>query len=225
MPLAAATMAALIGAGSSLAGGMIGAGAKRRADKFNADRQDNQLQRMVKDAAAAGIHPVAAIGAGANYGSATASSYSPMGDAVAEGGRQVSGLIMQNQELQNQSLSLDIERKRLELDAEAMALADAQSRSMIQAMRQGGTDRAAPSTSPDGRTYTTALGTQMRLDESLTDQQQWEDRYGGIVGEAMGLGNFIRDTIRNMFSSPSTAPLEITVGNRPGDAARIGTNL
>lgn len=82
----------LISAGSQLAGGVIQGGANKKEGKRAWRRtktlNQNQIQWRVKDAKAAGIHPLAALGM-SPIGNAVPSTGSVMGDAVANAGSAV----------------------------------------------------------------------------------------------------------------------------------------
>lgn len=192
---------AIIGALSSVAGGAITALVRRRAEARNAERQDNQLQRMAADARVAGIHPVAALGTSANYGSPIFDGQSPFGDAVGEAGARVAesltrrrerseDLAIENQRLQNEALQLDIQGRSL-------ALAEAQSRTFLRqiggALRAPSSDIIVSPPSADGSTAIQGPIGGPVVYAPTSSAQAAEDRYGGILGEFYGLGNFIRD--------------------------------
>lgn len=208
-------VASLIGKG---VGGLFQAGAQRRAqaatieearraERVSFEREDSQLQRMMEDAKKAGIHPVAALGASGSHGQASAVSpsfeaSSPIGDAIADGGAMISDMLMQREEIQ-------LQREHLALQREQFELAEAQSRSLIQAIRRGATDRAEP-VFPISDARTTGIGPVVNTGpfgiswgtpDNRTPQQVIEDQYGGIVGELYGATRAIEDMFRNLFSA------------------------
>lgn len=79
------------------------------------------IQDRVKDAIAAGVHPLFALGANAGYGSAPMSvggdfqtPFKEMGQAVTKAADPMTDLLLQNQRLQNALLSADFERKQMD---------------------------------------------------------------------------------------------------------------
>lgn len=83
---------ALIGAGASLAGGGLASASNKKEGKRQWRRtkvlNQNQIQWRVKDAQAAGIHPLAALGM-SPIGNAMSSTGSVMGDALQNAGSQI----------------------------------------------------------------------------------------------------------------------------------------
>lgn len=82
----------LISSGSSLLGGLLGRSSARSQNRANEALQREFAQHgirwKVEDAKAAGLHPLAAIGAqGASYSPATV--VDPMGDALAQAGQSI----------------------------------------------------------------------------------------------------------------------------------------
>lgn len=133
-------LGALIGAGASLLGGWMGQkSAKEQQEKNIALQKEfaqSGIQWKVADAKAAGIHPLAALGAQTHsYSPVTIGD--PMGQAVANAGQDISrainagssasgqarqyaaavqGLDLQNRELQNQLLASQIARMRQQMN-------------------------------------------------------------------------------------------------------------
>lgn len=107
-------------------------------------REDNQLQRMVADATAAGISPVAALGASGAY-SQTA-NYQPetSGDLIGAGLADVFG---ERAELENALLEAQVDATRAEAAASVM---EARSRSATGAVRAAVQDVASDSIFADG---------------------------------------------------------------------------
>lgn len=91
--------------GGNLIGSVIGAIQNRRFMNESYEREDTQLQRMVADAQAAGISPVAALGASGAY--SQTSNYSPetSGDKI---GAAVDQMFNERADLENRLLEAQI---------------------------------------------------------------------------------------------------------------------
>lgn len=85
---------ALIAAGASLAGGLLGSSNQKKADKRNADLQrefaQNSIQWKTEDARKAGIHPLFALGAPTYTPSGTYGSDTALPSAIASAGQDIS---------------------------------------------------------------------------------------------------------------------------------------
>lgn len=181
-------IAAGIGAAASLIGGAMNARAQARENEINRARQDNQLQRMMADAGAAGIHPVAAMGlTGGSYGSPVDSGPTGFGSAVSGAGGRISDVMLAQQDFQVSAQQLELERMRLENDMRITQLAEAQSRSMLFGARQAFGD------GPElGGFGSTGL-----LSKEEIPAQPATDDFGDVIGDIFfGLPNFIRAVFR-----------------------------
>lgn len=109
---------ALIGAGASLLGGLFGSSAKKREMQMQKDFAQQGIRWKVKDAQAAGIHPLAALGA-------QTASYTPVGlgepmqQAMEGVGQNISRAVQSKQTAPERALmlegaQLDLEHKRLQ---------------------------------------------------------------------------------------------------------------
>lgn len=194
--------------GSIIAGGaqVAGAAADRKYNERMTreawGREDTQLQRLMKDASAAGIHPVAALGAAANYGSTQPMQPSGLGDAVGNAALRISETVARRQErLQD----LELERSRLaneklfyESQIRAQQLAEAQSRSFMSAAVSG--LRAPSSAIVDAPTEAVLGGNAFEIGAAgpYTPAQVAEDAYGEVGDLAFGAWNFFRDLGTNV---------------------------
>lgn len=112
----------VVSGGGALIGFGLNAHNQERINNKNADLQrefaQNSIQWRVKDAEAAGIHPLAALGAG---GYQAAPSYAGADNGLAEVGQKLSqglkDLFDERSRLENESLALDNEKKKKELAA------------------------------------------------------------------------------------------------------------
>ncbi|MEM2002536.1 MAG: hypothetical protein QXT77_07835, partial [Candidatus Methanomethylicaceae archaeon] len=109
---------ALIGAAGSLLGGLFGSSAKKQEVAYQREFAQHGVRWRVADAQAAGIHPLAALGA-------NLPSYQPvgLGDDLARGfsdaGQSLARAMQAKQSaperaMARESMRLDLERKRLE---------------------------------------------------------------------------------------------------------------
>lgn len=111
----------LIGAGASLAGGLLGAkeGKKLRKQELAAQKEFAQhgVRWRVEDAKAAGLHPLYALGAQLPSFTPTYTSGASLGSSLAEAGQTVGRAVSSLQtsaEREAQALQLDVLRKQLE---------------------------------------------------------------------------------------------------------------
>lgn len=122
LPLVAA---ALIGAGSSLFGGMLGKkdAKQQRQQEYQAQKEFAQhgVRWRVEDAKAAGLHPLYALGAQTPTYSPSFQTGSPMGQAVADAGQHISRSVAATQtaqEREQNALGLELLRSQIgETDA------------------------------------------------------------------------------------------------------------
>lgn len=119
----------LIAGGASLLGGLFGGRSQSRADQSNAALQrefaQKSIQWRVDDAKAAGIHPLAALGAsttsaapsyvGANPASGLSRAGSRVGQAIAGQGQNTANI-------ENTKASTDLIRQQILASRQAMAL-------------------------------------------------------------------------------------------------------
>lgn len=136
-----------------------------------------KIQTTVKDARAAGIHPLAALGS--PVAGSWASPVAPYsGDAIGEGLSRIGGAIDKGMGSELEKLQLEAERARIRnLDANTAAtLADATSRTTLANARRSGQslDTADVATTTDRRSA--MLG----ADPSWPDAQVYENRYGEL---------------------------------------------
>lgn len=119
----------LSGGGGNLIGGVLNMVQNRRFMNESYEREDTQLQRMVEDARAAGISPVAALGASGAYSATANVKPETSGDLIGAGLADVFG---ERAELENDLLRAQIGER----NASAAALAaEARSRSLMGAAR------------------------------------------------------------------------------------------
>lgn len=218
---------ALIGAAGSLAGGLLGMKSQEKANKQaqeNALRQEalqkefaqSGIQWKVKDAEAAGIHPLYALGANTvsysptSVGS-TATDFGFLGDAGQNIGRAIqsqmpgekrlAALQLTAANLQNEGLQLDNDLKRTQLVSAARLAGQPGTGPGIPSLF--GTDDGNPLLMHDARRpqYTTnlrAFGKDYEPSPSISDAQSYEDRYGEMSDYIMGPAAAIADWYHNI---------------------------
>lgn len=196
----------------------------RRA-ALDAQIQSTQLQRMAKDAAAAGIHPLAALG-GASYapiGSSPVSqgSQAPQSGSSGvpnsvgtRGGGNAAGSAILNaarelSRLPQAKADADFRRSQTRLnDAEASVI-EAQLKTFENDVRhsnQSGRPRLSNAGNPEAvrevRPSATPPGNRAKrdIDPRLADASAYEDRYGEYAGGVLGATNFLIDKRFEAFS-------------------------
>lgn len=208
-------LGALIGAASSIAGGLLGNKAQEKANKqaeANALRQEalqkefaqSGIQWKVKDAEAAGVHPLFALGANTTSYQPTsvgggAADFSFLGDAGQNIGRAIdatrstpaSAMALQLGKIQLEGAQLDNDLKRTQLMSalrvngigahpplpganDVYPLPGQSGSGIISSVPPGHDTRAPQYTSPD-----LALeGRAWKRAPGTSDAQTWEDVYG-----------------------------------------------
>lgn len=193
---------AAIGAIGNIAGGLIGSSkAKKEAAKARdwQERMDNtQVQRRVSDAKSAGIHPLAALGMTQSYSSPVGlGGGSALGDGIAAAASGVGNAVSNRGSekradqastwqglLANEELNLMNTRREF-IEEQIKASKQARLQSLANTMQDNEVLKKN-----FGETWKTGPG---------SSQQEWEDQYGGIVGEMYGLTRWLQDFTRNTF--------------------------
>jgi len=117
-----------------------------RARKQAYGREDSRIQRLVKDARAAGIHPLAALGSPVSSSPVTPIGSTVTGDAIGDFYQRRQAKDQLQLAKENAAADRDLKREMLnqeKLKTSAM-IADAQSRTEIMRARQAGTQGPVP---------------------------------------------------------------------------------
>lgn len=132
-------LGSLVGAGSSLIGGLLGNSQEKEALQWQKTYAKHRVEMTVKDAERAGIHPLAALGSSA-AGSMVSPPYTgnSLGDGVARAGQILADQLSTGRATR-ELMSSEAERNR----AETAMLNDATSRSQIAKARAGAIDAPA----------------------------------------------------------------------------------
>lgn len=200
---------AVISAGSQLAGGLIGAKQQKKSMKMQLRAQKEFAQQGVRwrvaDARAAGISPLAALGAATHSPSFTYTG-DTMGDAIAGAGKAVAAGIQAKEAADmarqsHQAALMEAGSRMRANNAEAyrnVKAGDVAAQQHIMStvkrvVQRLGSDRAAAA----GVSHKDAIGKQKpittpfgpwRTDPRFSETQEVEDRYGDIIGGLFGLG-------------------------------------
>lgn len=219
------TGAALINTGGALIGGALGSRGSTTAQRgqerlfFSINRRDqiNALQKgirwRVRDAKAAGVHPLAALGA--QLGQYTpihggsGGGFGATGDVAADAVRFAAAQIAE------MVANLDESKSRTRLNnAQADLLAAQAAASTIARAVSPGTPRPTPQ-SPPGHdvvnpqfTPTISPGFSIRTNPNFSDAQSYEDRYGEVGGSIMGLMNIPADVLYEAAQRKADADYE-----------------
>lgn len=171
-------LAAAITAGGGLVQGLLG--------KPKTVSPAQTIRSTVKGARQAGIHPLAALGASPQY---TTVGGSGLGSSIGDGLTKA-GAILANQKTEEEIAALKSQTDAQQAQAE---LFRAQSRSIIQnATAKGrGAFGGAGYDSLEGTNY--LFGDNLNRKSKTSRAQKWEDDYGNIVGDVMGMLAFLGD--------------------------------
>lgn len=197
---------AIIGAGSALLAGSMGNRSARRAAREQRDQdlylqnrnfreQRNQnthgLRRRVNDARAAGLHPLAALGAQitpftpVHGGGGSVYTGDSMADAVRQAGSIAADSLQQDPESES--------RTRLNNAQSAVLEAQAANRISPGAAPYPGAQDEIHEVVPPQRTGALSVGRPYLTNPHFSDAQTYEDRYGELGGSLLGLFNFPAD--------------------------------
>jgi hypothetical protein len=161
-------------------GGLLGDKATTSANNSNIALQKEMAQKgiqwRVEDAKAAGISPLAALGAQTSSPTIGVMANTSVANAVSKAGQALSDKKIND--LNAQLLESQIKNNNAQ---STMYLAEAQrANSQASNVNQGGA-------------MTMPFGWETWLQGPSVQQQEVEDAYGGVVGEAYGIGRFGQD--------------------------------
>lgn len=212
-------LGSLIGAGSSLLGGLLGASEAKKNRQLQKQAMYNGIQIKVADAEKAGIHPLYALGA---------STFSPtpimsgMPEAVSNAGQDISRAVSAAQDGRERA---SVYSKALQsLQLERGSLENELLRSQIRKLNSAGSPPVSPGPGDgnvidgqgDTRAPVSALGLTVHPKKSESQAQDLENEYGEVADFVGGirlardadpvltraLFNAWEDAKRGRFSSP-----------------------
>lgn len=202
-------LGALIGAGASLLGGVLGRSHQEDLIRAEHQRQDTSIQRRVADAKAAGIHPMFALGANVSSPSVSVGG-DPMASALSSMGQDLSraaragmngGQRAESDELQ--MLALD----RARLGNELLRTQIASINARMQQSQIGPpvpTDTEEPFPVPEKnkseeRPPLMLFGQRWNTSNNTSPMKAWEDQYGdeGPIAWGMPIALLVNDLRRN----------------------------
>lgn len=225
----------IIGAGASLIGGLINSNAAEENAQRNIAMQrefaQNGIRWKVEDAKAAGVHPLAALGANTTSFAPISVGSSSLGSSIAAMGQDVGRAINATSTASERVSATATAAQTLQL--ENMSLQNQLLRSRIATMNQAGGTPPLPEygglpaipqdTKQDPRPPIQIGGEQVSTDPGTTNMQKIEDRYGdeSPVSHALSLGVAYHDLVRN-YGEPATWPKQIMhqLWNRLSNEAR-----
>ena len=201
-----AIIPAAIGAGSSLIGGLIGSNDQEKQSKKDYKRQkefaQNAVRWRVADAEAAGLHPLAALGAStASYsssvgGSPMAAAVEGAGSAIAQGAsaflspvdKAAQSLLLEKGKLENELLAAQIATERARLSPVVGPPGG-----LVNSVAVGGTKPVLePIPGSDGKFRVSLPGYGQRM----------EDHYGDVAGSVPGAIAGLVDVARHFNINP-----------------------
>lgn len=203
--------------GGDLLGGFLGSKNQRkeaqRNRRFQREVLQNQLQWRVADAQAAGLHPLAALGAGWAHGQSVGSVGDPMGNAIADAGRGIANYAQKKYEREAQQAVFDQQRRESEA-----RIAESKSRAnLANAQAYKLTTENEPISLVKSRDYS-ALSSNDKMERINTPDriivlpdgkevirrgptgQQRQDQHGEILGELLTLGDEV-EPFRRLLES------------------------
>lgn len=207
----------LISAGAGLLGGLFGKSSQEKANRQNIEFQKKFAQKGIQwraaDARAAGIHPLAALGANTASFSPSIVGDTSMGSAIGQAGQDL-GRAINSTRTSDQKLSalqtqlLEEQIKGVRLDNGSKAISNTALASSL--VRGSQTGPNFPSV--DGRTNTGMAGQNSNYivggqrivsNPNFSDAQVIEDRHGDVAAAGYGLVTIPADAYATAMKSPN----------------------
>lgn len=200
---------AVIGAGASLIGGLLGRRSTKKANDQNIAMQrefaQNSIRWRVEDAKRAGIHPAFALGAPTMSFAPSSVGDSSMPAALAAMGQDISRAVdvtrTAPERFDAKVQALTLQRMGLENDLLASQIRKINQVGAGPAMAGGAMlidgqgDLAVVETPPTHTPFLINTKGDKLITGASSDAQTYENRYGDIVQEVAGLGNLVNDFV------------------------------
>lgn len=207
----------IISAGANLLGGLFGKSSTEKANEQNIKLQkefaQQGIQWKVADAKAAGIHPLAALGAQTTAFSPSVVGDTSFGTGIASMGQDIGRAINSTRSQDQRAAAvqksiLDLELQGKQLDNRGKEIENALLASKLATTSQVGSPMpssgAASNTGLSGQNSSKftriQVGPMSTIPASISDAQTFEDRYGEVASSAAGLGILAGDAIRTGYN-------------------------
>lgn len=214
------------GIGSAVGGYISGQASERNAERNIAMQREfaqNGLRWKVEDAKAAGVHPLAALGASTHSFAPVSVGSSGLGNALASMGQGVGRAVNATSTSSERVSAFTTEAAKLQLDN--MSLQNQMLRSKLALVNQSGGNPPFPSSDSDTTGPQPAIpeekkdkdrprlrigGQPWHTDPQTSNAEEFETRYGddGPASWVAGLAVGSQDLVRN-YGSPDTWPKSI----------------
>lgn len=196
-------LGALLGGVSNIIGGLFG---QSQQDKANAEQRDlalNSVSYRVADAKRAGVSPIFAMGAPTLGYSAQVGN--PLGDAISNAGQNIGRAVSAQMTGPQQDAAFNSSVKRLTV--QKMGLENELLASQIRLVNQPGSPPAMPRSAAPGQDLTAPLmggldTPRINIDRRNSDAQVYENRYGNIIGDVVGMSNAVGDAYHHIKNMP-----------------------
>lgn len=191
-------LGSLIGAIGGIAGGLLQAKGAKDQTRMAIQANKTRIQDTVRDAKAAGIHPLYALGSGApTYSPASYSGDYGLAQAGQHLGRAAQAAMNpEDKGATQQAQSLLLEKGRLENDLLKVQIMDAQKRLTNQPGNPPGVTVGPGVNTMDPKNISKVAGQKIQHSPAWSSAQDLEDRYGDLVSLPGGVGILIADLLK-----------------------------
>lgn len=191
----------IIGGISSIIGGFQAAKAQKKANQLQEKSMKKGIQWRVNDAKAAGIHPLAALGA--NVNTLNPVPVTGLGDGIAAGGAALGNAAKSYEAREAENLSKELLKSQIRQMDSVTSLNAARSRSVIASMRSSAVQEGLPLTGKLKPTNTAIRANGVDLPNAgWSDAEEVEAKYGDIVQNLYGAVNFGADLWKGYKDGP-----------------------
>lgn len=197
-------LGALIGAGASLLGGIMGNKSQEKANKANADAQrefaQNGVRWKVEDAKAAGVHPVYALGAPTHSFAPSYVGDSSLSSGISQAGQDIGRAVTSTMTQPERMSHFDVAMSNLSLERGQLEN-DLLRTQIRRQLMEGGP--AFPSIGDGTLGF---HGAEWNTNPATSPASDIENRYGDLVSALYGVGVIGSDLGHNMAATPTKKP-------------------